>query len=106
MGGVAEAVGGVADRVHILLSLRPTHCPSDFVRELKKASSVWAKQNLDDRFEWQEGCALFSAGFHEVEALRKYISNQAVHHGQIDYLAELRRLLDEAGVPYEDRFLV
>ena len=39
LGGVAETVGGIDDHVHLLLSLKPTHTISDFVRELKKSSS-------------------------------------------------------------------
>ena len=39
LGGVAETVGGIDDHVHLLLSLKPTHTISDFVRELKKLSS-------------------------------------------------------------------
>jgi REP element-mobilizing transposase RayT len=33
-------LGEVADHVHALIGLKPTHCISDFVREFKKASSV------------------------------------------------------------------
>lgn len=32
----SEGVGGVADHVHLLISLKPTSCLSDFMRELKK----------------------------------------------------------------------
>jgi len=45
MGGVAEAVGGVEDHVHLLVSMKTTDAPADLVRELKKASSLWAKEN-------------------------------------------------------------
>jgi REP element-mobilizing transposase RayT len=45
LGGVAEAIGGVEDHVHLLISLKTTDAPADFVRELKKASSVWAAEN-------------------------------------------------------------
>jgi putative transposase len=40
LAGVPLKLGGVADHVHALIGLKPTHCLSDFVRELKKASSV------------------------------------------------------------------
>ena len=47
LGGVPEAIGGVADHVHLLVGLRATHCLGDFMQELKKASSVWAKKSYD-----------------------------------------------------------
>ena len=42
-----EIVGGVEDHVHILASLRPVHCIADVLRDLKKESCTWAKENFD-----------------------------------------------------------
>ena len=46
LGGVPQGVGGVADHVHLLVGLKPTHCLSDFMRELKKNSSVWISETI------------------------------------------------------------
>ena len=55
MNGVPEIVGGVEDHVHILASLRPVHCIADVLRDLKKESSTWAKENFDRRSTWAGG---------------------------------------------------
>src|SRR5438874_7622799 len=60
MDGVAEIVGGVEDYVHLLMSLRPIHCLAYLMRDLKKDSTNWAKENLDRSFCWQEGYAAFT----------------------------------------------
>ena len=39
-GAVPLAVGGVADHVHILVSMKATACVADLVRETKKAVSA------------------------------------------------------------------
>src|SRR5688572_18767908 len=58
---VSLGVGGVADHVHLLVSLNATHCLADFMRELKKNSSVWiAERSRNRRFKWQEGYAAFT----------------------------------------------
>jgi putative transposase len=57
MNGVPEIVGGAEDHVHILASLRPMHGIADVLRDLKKESSTWAKENFNRRFTWQEGYA-------------------------------------------------
>ena len=49
----SEGVGGVADHVHLLVSLKPTACLSDFMRELKKASSNWLRESKCPGFHWQ-----------------------------------------------------
>jgi putative transposase len=36
LSGVAEAVGGIDDHVHLLVSLNTSHVVADFVRELKR----------------------------------------------------------------------
>jgi REP element-mobilizing transposase RayT len=55
LDGVPESVGGVADHVHLLVGLRATHTLADFMRELKKASSVWAAEISGERFAWRKG---------------------------------------------------
>lgn len=53
---------GVADHVHLLIGLKATHCLSDFMRELKKSSSIWVSQKTEQNtFSWQEGYAAFTA---------------------------------------------
>ena len=76
MNGVAEIVGGVEDHVHLLISLRPVHCVADVMRDLKKDSTNWIKDNLDRRFAWQEGYAAFTVSPSAIEPVRKYIAKQ------------------------------
>jgi REP element-mobilizing transposase RayT len=101
MNGVAEIVGGVADHVHLLVSLRPVHCLADVMRDLKKESTSWAKEELDRTFAWQEGYAAFTVSPTASEAVRKYIANQEAHHAKRSFVAELKELLKSAGIEYD-----
>jgi putative transposase len=59
LNGVPEAVGGVADHVHLLVGLRATHTLSDVLREIK--SSAWVHENVGVRsFARQEGYGAFT----------------------------------------------
>jgi hypothetical protein len=49
LGRFPEGIGGVVDHVHLLVGLKATHCLSDFLRELKKASSSWVHQEMGVR---------------------------------------------------------
>ena len=104
--GVAEIVGGVEDHVHLLMSLRPIHCVADVMRDLKKDSTNWVKQNFDRRFAWQEGYAAFTVSPSATDAVRYYISNQGAHHAKSSYVDELKELLGKAGIPYEEKYLL
>src|SRR5271170_8527133 len=73
LGGFPQGVGGVADRVHLLVGLKATHCLADVLRELKKASSVWIHEEIGNRsFAWQEGYAAFTVSATAREAVQKY----------------------------------
>ena len=106
LGGVAEAVGGVDDHVHLLVSMKTTDAPADVVRDLKKASSVWVAREHDPLFAWQEGYAIFSVSWTHNAAVRRYIAGQEEHHRQTVFLDELKRVLEKNGVEYDPRYLV
>ena len=75
-------INGVEDHLHILVSLHPTVCLSDFVKTVKVASSTWIKeQNLFPQFtHWQDGYGAFTHSLKEKDALVNYIKNQQEHH--------------------------
>ncbi len=106
LGGVAESVGGVADHVHLLVSLRTTDAPADIVRELKKASSLWAAQEAEPSFAWQEGYSIFSVSRTHSDTVRRYIIGQEQHHQQTSFVEELKRLLERNGVSYDPQHLL
>ncbi len=104
--GIPESIGGVEDHVHLLAGLRATHCLANFVRDLKKAGTSWVQdQKLDPQFSWQEGYAAFTVSPNSREGVRKYIGNQVEHHRRMNYLDELKRILEEAGVEYDPKYL-
>lgn len=81
LGAVPQGVGGVADHVHHLVWLSATHCLADFMRELKRCSSLWiAERNGNRDFKWQEGYAAFSVSASTRESVREYIARQEEHH--------------------------
>ena len=106
MNGVAEIVGGVEDHVHLLGSLRPAHCLSDVMRDLKKDSTTWVKAKFDRSFAWQEGYAAFTVSSSGTYAVRNYIGTQEEHHGNLSFVDELRELLGKAGIEYEEKYLL
>ncbi len=104
--GVPMQVGGVEDHVHVLIGLQPVHCISDFVRELKKATSVWAADRHERDFEWQEGYSIFTVSASMRNKVSKYIENQERHHRKQTFIEELKELLARHEVRYESKYLV
>lgn len=100
-------IGGVADHVHLLGKLSRTIAISEWVKELKRASSRWIKTNDPEMsaFQWQGGYGSFSVGQSQVGQVIEYIANQEEHHRKVDFKDELRQLLQRYQVEYDERFL-
>ena len=95
LGCQSIIVGGVEDHVHLLSSLSRTCQAAEMVKEVKRGSSLWIKQQqpgLDD-FAWQSGYGIFSIGFSQIEEVRQYVANQEDHHRKLSFQDEIRRLL-------------
>ena len=106
VGGIAEAIGGVDDHVHLLIGLRATHCLADVVRDVKAVSSRWAHDEVGVRdFAWQEGYGAFTVSPSQRETVRLYIAQQDEHHRCRTFQEEYTELLQRSGVEDDERFL-
>jgi putative transposase len=106
LGGFPEGIGGVADHVHILAGLKATHCLADVLRELKKGSSSWVRQEVGVRsFAWQEGYAAFSVSATARGGVQNYIRRQEAHHRKKSFREELIEMLRKTGVEYNPKYL-
>ncbi len=76
------------------------------MRDLKKDSTNWVKENFDRRFAWQEGYAAFTVSPSATEAVRNYIANQEGHHRKDSFVDELKELVEKAGVAYDEKYLL
>ncbi len=103
LGATPRAVGGVADHVHVLIGIRGSHAVGDLVRDVKKAANSWAREK-NPKFSWQEGYGAFSIATSEVPKVVAYIAGQEEHHNQISSADELKALMLEFGIEYDDRF--
>jgi putative transposase len=104
--GVPEAIGGVADHVHMLIGLRAKHCLADVVRDIKAVSSRWVHEVMsDEAFAWQEGYGAFTVGAPQRESVRDYIARQEEHHRLQTFQEEYLEFLKRSGVEYDERYL-
>ncbi len=74
---------------------------------MKKGSSKWIKSKGPHyaNFYWQPGFGVFSVSESLVETVRHYIAKQWEHHQQCSFQDEVRRLFEEHGVKYDERYL-
>lgn len=106
MNGIANAVGGVGDHVHVIAGLRATHCLAEVMRELKSESSRWIHAELRlAGFAWQEGYGAFTFSAADLEKVRHYALTQEEHHRTKTFKEEYLEMLKRGLVEYDDAFL-
>jgi REP element-mobilizing transposase RayT len=103
---VPEAIGGVADHVHLLIGFRATHRLADVLRDVKSASSAWVHETIgDEQFEWQDGYGGFTVSASMIEKVKRYIADQEEHHRKKTFQEEYLEFLKSSGVEYDPRYL-
>jgi REP element-mobilizing transposase RayT len=111
LGGIARengmkslAIGGVADHVHILLSLPATGSISETMQLLKGNSSKWVHETFPAlrSFAWQKGYGAFSIGVSGIEQTCAYIRDQEKHHRTRTFREEVIMFLQRHGLPFDE----
>jgi REP element-mobilizing transposase RayT len=106
-GMTARAIGGVADHVHILLSLPATMAVAKAVQLIKGGSSKWVHETFPRHgdFGWQEGYGAFSLGVSQVDRTVAYIESQAEHHRKQTFQEEFLAFLKRHKMEYDERYI-
>jgi len=106
LGCTPIITGGVEDHVHLLARFGRTITQAEWVKELKRVSSLWLKKEHEMRhFEWQGGYADFSVSQSNLQKVRDYIANQNRHHQKINFQDELRLLLTRHRIEWDERYI-
>ena len=114
LGGIATennikplAIGGVADHVHILISLPSTTAISKAVQLLKGGSSKWIHDTFPEHatFAWGEKYAAFSVSVSQLDTVAAYIRSQPKHHRTTTFTEEFLSLLKKHLISYDEKYL-
>ena len=101
-------INSVPDHLHMLIDLHPTVDLASLVRDMKTSTTLWIRQKLQiARFPgWQDGYGAFTKSHQERDMIIEYIKNQEEHHKRVSFVDELKNLLMQEGIEYDERYLV
>jgi REP element-mobilizing transposase RayT len=114
MGGIARknrmkamTIGGIADHVHILLSIPSTLSIAKAVQLIKGGASAWVHEIFPRHraFAWQEGYGAFSLGISQVDRTIAYIESQREHHRRKSFQEEFLAFLKKHHIEYDERYI-
>lgn len=103
----AIIVGGAIDHVHVLASQSRTITLAEWVKEMKRASSLWAKKKNPQwsLFQWQAGYGAFSVSQSQKHRVQEYIRSQEEHHRKVSFQDELRHLLKKHNIVFDEQYV-
>jgi len=111
LGGISKnqgcppvIVGGFEDHVHILALQSRSVTLSDWIKEIKRSSTLWCKQR-NPEFAWQSGYGAFSVSPDHLGSVRQYIADQEEHHRVVSFQEEFLRLLEEHNLGWDNRYV-
>ena len=114
LGGIARQnnmkaieICGVADHVHILLSLPSTLSIAKALQLIKGGSSKWVHDTFPDSrwFRWQIKYGAFSVSVSKLDGIVQYIQSQEKHHRKMTFQEEFLALLKKHRIPYDENYL-
>jgi putative transposase len=92
------ALNGVADHVHMVAAIPPTLRVSDFVREIKTASTKSIRKlvpHLQLLFEWQLGYGAFTIDPDAMGGVIAYVQHQKQHHAANTLIGKYEKTSDD-----------
>ena len=106
LGAIVYAVNGTEDHVHIVASVPPKIALSNFVGQIKGATSHHIN-HLPGRdgplFDWQRGYGVLSFGQKHLDWVADYVRRQKEHHRSGTTMALLERVEETDDGPGQPR---
>jgi len=101
-------INSMPDHIHIFSDLHPSISLSDYVKDIKVASSIWMKESgkFPSFTSWQEGYGAFTYSIQDKPNVIAYIKNQKEHHKTESFYDEYKRLLTENEILFQDKYLL
>lgn len=78
---------------------------AQLMRDLKANSSRHLNEQMGG-FAWQDGYAAISVSPSQIEAVRKYIEQQEIHHHKRTFEDEYVAMLDKCGLPHSPEYVL
>jgi putative transposase len=101
LGCIIQAINGISDHIHLVVSIPPSMAIADFVQQIKGSSTHYLNYQPtgDNSFGWQRGYGVFTLGGQQCPRAIAYVTQQKQHHHQQTTIAALEYCCDPTQAP-------
>lgn len=106
-GAVLYRINGMPDHLHLFVELKSTLSVADFVKHLKNSTHLFLEQHRDyfpEFYAWAKGYCALSYSEREKAQIINYIKNQKAHHQTQNFADEIKFLLTDYGIEYDETY--
>ncbi len=95
LGCLPHAINGLADHVHLAISIPPVQPISRIIGHIKGSSSRYINRELETEgvFAWQAGYGVLSISESSLLRVIQYINQQKIHHLASSTIEPLERVV-------------
>ncbi len=95
LGCLPHAINGLADHVHLAISIPPVQSISRIIGQIKGSSSRYINRELEttEVFAWQAGYGVMSISERGLLHVIQYINQQKIHHLASSTIESLERVV-------------
>lgn len=99
-GGLAYAVNGMPDHVHVVAAVPPTIALAEFIKKLKGSSSRFVHTEYQMPFAWQDSYGAFTVSERNLPKVIDYVRHQKEHHHAGTLIPRLEQVTPENNGPH------
>ncbi|MBQ0069131.1 MAG: IS200/IS605 family transposase [Bacteroidales bacterium] len=108
MGCTIYRIGGMEEHIHILVSIPPSICIADYVKQIKVSSSkrFCHSKEFPEFGSWATGYAALTYTYRDKDIIIRYIMSQKDHHKVFSFRDEYLKLLEESGIKVDQKYFL
>ena len=100
-------IGGIPNHIHVFVDINPAVSWAALAGEIKRVSSLWMKHSqLFPEFEgWGKEYFGFSKSLNDKNRVIEYIKGQKEHHKHHTFEDEIKEMIKDEGMEWQDDLL-
>ncbi|MGF7452773.1 IS200/IS605 family transposase [Pasteurella bettyae] len=102
---VLYRINGMPDHLHLFVELKATTNVADFVKHLKNSTHLFLERHrkyFPDFYAWSKDYCALTYSQREKDKIINYIKNQKAHHQSQNFVDEIKFLLMDYGIEYNE----
>lgn len=109
MGCYLYRINSMPDHLHMLVEIPPNISVSELVRTITMSAGRYMKEHKDwfpSFMGWAKSYCAITYSLAERDTIINYIATQKEHHKKLSFSDELKKIMQEVGIKYDEKYFL